>query len=320
MQHDPDLERIRVAHRRIAPYIHRTPVLTCSAVDEMVGARLFFKCENFQKAGAFKSRGACNAVMSLDEVQASRGVATHSSGNHAAALARAARLRGVPAHIVMPTTAPDVKRAAVRRYGGTITCCAPTLQDREATATQVVERTGATLIHPYDNEHVIAGQGTAALELIEEVDALDLILTPLGGGGLLSGTLIAVKALRPRVLVVGVEPANADDAFLSLQAGRIVPAKPPNSIADGLLTSLGEKTFPIIRDLVDQIALAEEEHIIIALRTVLECMKIVVEPSAVVPLAAILAGNIGVAGKRVGIILSGGNLDLARLPGYSAER
>jgi threonine dehydratase len=310
----PNLAVVRAAHDRIRPFVHRTPVLTCAAIDALAGARVYFKCENFQKAGAFKARGATNAVLSLPEDVAARGVATHSSGNHAAALALAAGRRGVPAYIVMPHTAPAVKRAAVEAYGGRITFCEPDQASREAAAAEVVRTTGATLVHPYNDERVIAGQGTAAVELLEDVPDLDAVLTPVGGGGLLSGTAIAVRGLRPAVRVIGCEPALADDAAQSLRENRIVPARPPVTIADGLRTALGDKTFPIIRELVERIALAEEAEIVAAMRLILERMKIVVEPSAAVPLAALLNRPLDLAGTRVGVILSGGNVDVTRLP------
>ena len=309
----PTLPDVRAAHERIRPFVHRTPVLTCSAVDALAGARVFFKCENFQKVGAFKFRGATNAVRSLPEAAAARGVVTHSSGNHAAALALAARQRGIPAYIVMPDNAPAVKREAVAGYGGRITFCEPTQAAREATCAELVRSTGATLVHPYDDDAVIAGQGTAALELLEDVPDLDAILAPVGGGGLLSGTLIAARGVRPDIRVIGCEPALADDAAASLREGRIVPARPPVTIADGLRTSLGHKTFPIIREMVETIAVVEEAEILTALRLTLERMKTVVEPSSAVPLAALLNRPLGLAGKRVGIIISGGNLDVSRL-------
>lgn len=308
----PDLAAIRAAHERIRPFIHRTPVLTCSAIDAMAGCRVFFKCENFQKVGAFKIRGATNAVQSLTD--AGRGVATHSSGNHAAALALAARQRGIPAHVVMPKNSPAVKIAAVRGYGAQITFCEPEQAAREAAVQDVIRTTGATLIHPYNDDRIIAGQGTAALELLEDAPDLDAVLAPVGGGGLLSGTAIAVKSLRPQARVIGCEPALADDAAQSMREGRIIPARPPVTIADGLRTSLGDKTFPIIRELVETIALAEEDEIRQALRMVMERMKIVAEPSAVVPLAALLNRSLELAGKRVGVILSGGNVDVSNLP------
>ncbi|MSR55448.1 MAG: pyridoxal-phosphate dependent enzyme [Gemmataceae bacterium] len=310
----PNLSAIRAAHARIRPFIHRTPVLTCSALDALVGASLFFKCENFQKVGAFKIRGATNAVLSLTDEEASRGVATHSSGNHAAALALAARNRGIAAHVVMPRNAPGIKVDAVRGYGGRITFCEPDQASREAKVADVIRETGASLIHPYDDDRIIAGQGTAALELLEDVPDLDAVLAPVGGGGLLSGTAIAVKSLLPKTRVVGCEPALADDAAASMREGRIVPARPPLTIADGLRTSLSERTYSIIRALVESIAVVEEDEIRAALRLVLERMKIVVEPSAVVPLAVMLNRDLDLKGKRVGIILSGGNVDVGNLP------
>jgi threonine dehydratase len=310
----PTLADIRAAHARIKPFIQRTPVLTSTALDALTGAKLFFKCENFQKAGAFKMRGAANAVLSLSDDEARHGVVTHSSGNHAAALSLAAKQRGIPAYIVMPRTAPAVKKAAVEGYGGIITMCEPNQAAREATAAKVMSETGASLVHPYNDDRIIAGQGTAALELLEDVPDLDAVLTPVGGGGLLSGTAIVVKSLRPNAHVIGCEPALADDAAQSMKEGRIVPARPPASIADGLLTALGEKTFPIVRDLVASIALAEEAEIIAALRLVMERMKIVIEPSSAVPLAALLNRPLNLQGKRVGIIFSGGNVDVSKLP------
>jgi threonine dehydratase len=308
----PDLKEVRQAHQRIRPYIHKTPVLTCTALDEMVGARLFFKCENFQKTGAFKFRGACNAIFSLSDQEASLGVVTHSSGNHAGALALTARKRGITARIVMPYNAPAVKIAAVKNYGGIITFCEPTLASRENTAERIIKETGATLIHPSNDYRIIAGQATAALELMEEIENLDFLLAPVGGGGLLSGTAIAAKGLNPKIKVIGCEPKNADDAYRSIKAGRIIPSENPNTIADGLRTSLGDKTFPIIRELVDEILLATEEEIVTAMRYILERMKIVVEPSAAVPLAVLLANQLNVADKNVGIILSGGNVDFSK--------
>jgi threonine dehydratase len=309
----PDLDAIRSAHERIRPHIHRTPVLTSTAINEIAGASVFFKCENFQKVGAFKFRGACNAVFSLGEAEAGRGVVTHSSGNHAAALSLAARKRGIPAYIVMPRTAPAIKKTAVEGYGGRITFCEPTQAAREAAAAELMQSTGANLVHPYDDIRVIAGQGTAALEFLDEVPDLDAILTPVGGGGLLCGTLIAAKSLKPDIRVIGCEPALADDAAQSLREGRIVPARPPATIADGLLTSLGKITFPIVRDLVETIALVDEAEIVSALRMILERMKIVIEPSSAVPLAVLLNRSLGLTGRRVGIILSGGNLDVSKL-------
>ena len=310
----PDLEAIRAAAERIRPYAHRTPVLTCSSLDAMSGAELFFKCENLQKVGAFKFRGAANTVFSLSEKEASAGVATHSSGNHAQALALAARLRGIPSHIVMPENSPKVKVAAVRGYGARIVFCAPTQKDREQTLERVVAETGATFIHPYNNPGIIAGQGTCALELLEQVSDLDLVMAPVGGGGLLSGTALSCHYLRPEVRVIAGEPKGADDAFRSLRDGRIYPSENPQTVADGLRTSLGTLTFPIIRRYVERIVTVEEESIVAAMRHVWERMKVLIEPSAAVPLAAILEGGVEAVGKRIGIILSGGNVDLDSLP------
>ena len=310
----PTFATLRAAHDRIRPFVHRTPILTCSSIDALAGASVFFKCENFQKTGAFKFRGATNAVRSLSDHEAACGVVTHSSGNHAAALALAARVRGILAHIVMPHTAPAVKKAAVEGYGGLITFCDPDQASREAAATAVIRATGGTLVHPYNDHRVIAGQGTAALELLEDVPDLDAVLAPVGGGGLLSGTAIAVFGHRPAARVIGCEPALADDAAQSLRERRIVPPRKPATIADGLLTGLGDLTYPILRDLVETIELVEEAEIVAALRLILERMKIVVEPSAAVPLAVLLNRPLGLAGARVGIILSGGNVDVTRLP------
>ncbi|HET7757494.1 MAG TPA: pyridoxal-phosphate dependent enzyme [Steroidobacteraceae bacterium] len=305
---------IEEARARIAPWVSATPVLTSTTLDEQSGARLYFKCENFQKSGAFKARGAANAVFSLTDAEVRHGVATHSSGNHAAALARAARLRGVPAHIVMPRNTPAAKRAAVARYGGLITWCEPTLAARERTAAEVLAATGATLIHPYDDLRVMAGQGTVAAELLGAVPDLDLLLCPVSGGGLLGGCAVAARALRPAIRIVGVEPAGADDAARSLRAGRILPNENPDTIADGLRASLGERPFAEIRRYVDDIVTVPDSAIVAAMRQLWEVMKIVVEPSGAVPWAAIAAGALAVRGARVGLVLSGGNLDLGSLP------
>lgn len=307
-------EDIKEAGARIRPHIHRTPVLTCTSLDRMTGSFLYFKCENFQRAGAFKYRGACNAVFSLHQKEAARGVATHSSGNHAGALARAAFIRGIPAFVVMPENAPSVKVAAVKGYGAEITFCKPTLEAREETLDRVVAKTGATFIHPYDNPRVIAGQGTAALELIAEIGSLDVIMAPVGGGGLLSGTAIATKALLPEAEVFGTEPEQADDAFRSFRGGVLVPSVNPDTIADGLLTSLGSLTFPLIRRFVDDILTVSEDGIKSAMMLIWERMKIIVEPSSAVPLAAVLEHPEAFRNRRVGIILSGGNVDLRTLP------
>lgn len=309
---------VQEAAQRIAGKVHRTPVMSCAAIDTAAGARILFKCENFQKVGAFKMRGAANAVFSLEDHQAAAGVATHSSGNHAQALALAARLRGVPAYVVMPTSAPAVKRAAVAGYGAEIIDCEPTLEARECTLAEVAARTGAAFVHPYDDERVIAGQGTAALELLAEAPDLQVIMTPVGGGGLLAGTAVVCAAQRRAVTVIAAEPAGADDAARSLAAGRILPSVNPRTIADGLLTSLGSRNFPIIQRHVAAVWTVTDEQIVRAMRLIWERMKIVVEPSAAVPLAAVLARPADVAGKRLGIILSGGNVDLDRLPWQAA--
>ncbi len=308
------IEDIRQAAKRISGRVHRTPVITCTAIDGLAGANLFFKCENFQKVGAFKMRGATNAVLSLNDDEAARGVATHSSGNHAQALALAARLRGIPAYIVMPSNAPAVKRVAVEGYGAEIITCEPTLQAREETLKAVVERTGAVFVHPYDNEAIIAGQGTAALELLEDVPDLDEVMAPVGGGGLLSGTALVVKAMAPEARIIAAEPIGADDAARSLAAGHIIPSVEPDTVADGLLTSLGERNFPIIKENVSAIWTVGDPEIIAAMKLIWERMKIVIEPSAAVCPAAVLARPAEVAGLRMGIILSGGNVDLDRLP------
>jgi threonine dehydratase len=308
------LDAIRAAHERIRDKIHRTPIMTSETLDSLAGSRLFFKCENLQKVGAFKARGATNAVLLLSAAEAASGVVTHSSGNHAAALARAAKLRGIPAYIVMPSNAPQAKQASVRRYGGEIILCEPTLVAREATAREVMQRTGASFIHPYDNLHVMAGQGTTAIELLEDVPDLDAILCPVGGGGQLSGIAVAAKAMRPEIRVIGVEPAAADDAARSLKAGRILPAGTPVTIADGLKTSLGEKPFAEIQRLVDDIVTVREASIVQAMRLIWEVLKIIVEPSGAVSYAGVVEGSFKSPGARIGIILSGGNLDLERLP------
>jgi threonine dehydratase len=309
-----NLESIRTAHQTIRPYIHRTPVLTNSWLNDACGASLFFKCENFQKIGAFKARGATNAVFSLDDEAARRGVATHSSGNHGAAVARAAKLRGVPAHIVMPSNSAKVKIRAVQAYGAEVVFCEPTEQSREFECGEVINKTGAIMIHSFENEHVIAGQGTAAMELLEDVPDLDVIMCPVGGGGLLSGTAIAAKSMRPEIKVIAVEPQNADDAAQSFHAGRRLVTEKKFTIADGLRTNIGEPNFPIIQRYVDDIVTVSEEAIVSAVRTIWETMKIVIEASSAVPYAAIAESKIDVVGKRIGIILTGGNIDLDALP------
>lgn len=310
----PTLADIREAAARIYPYIHRTPVLTSRSINELAGAELYFKCENFQKAGAFKSRGACNGVFSLPDERLSNGVATHSSGNHAQALARAAALRGCPAYIVMPETASRVKVEAVKHYGGRITFCKPTLASREETLLELINRTGATEIHPYNDYRTISGQATAALEFIEDCPRLDIMMAPVGGGGLLSGTALSCGYLSPITEVVAAEPEMADDAFRSFASRSFVPSVDPKTIADGLLTSLGSLTFPIILEKVDRIVTTSETAIIEAMRITWERMKIIIEPSSAVPLAAILENKADLMGKKIGIILSGGNISLDKLP------
>ncbi|MBI2814161.1 MAG: pyridoxal-phosphate dependent enzyme [Opitutae bacterium] len=310
-----DLAALRAAHDRIRPHIKRTPVATRAALDAARGARLFFKCENLQAAGAFKARGACNAVFSLTDAEAAGGVVTHSSGNHAAALARAAQLRGITAHIVMPESAPPSKVRNVESYGGKITYCANSLDAREAACAEIAARTGAALIHPFDDLRVMAGQGTAALELMEEVPDLEIILCPVGGGGLLCGTAVAAKALRPGIRVIGVEPALADDVAQSFHTGRRVTIPTPATVADGLRTnSTGEKNLPLIRRHVDDIVTVSEDGIKAATRELCAGLGMVIEPSSAVPYAALLENKFPYAGKKLGLILTGGNVDLASLP------
>jgi threonine dehydratase len=305
---------IEEARARIAGRVRLTPVLTSETLDGLCGAQLYFKCETFQKCGAFKARGATNAVFALSEAEARCGVATHSSGNHAAALARAARLRGIPAYIVMPDNTPQAKRAAVRRYGAEISYCAATLAAREQAARELVQASGAAFVHPYDNLMVMAGQGTVAAEFLTQVPELDVLLCPVGGGGLLSGTAVAARALKPGVRVLGVEPAGADDAARSLHSGTLQPSLDPHTIADGLRGALAPRTFAEIRRGVDDILTVSEEAIIAAMRELWEVMKIIVEPSGAVPYAAVRAAGVPFKVQRVGIVLSGGNLDLDQLP------
>jgi threonine dehydratase len=316
------IEKIREAHRRITPYVHRTPVLTSKTLDDAFGGQLFFKCENFQKSGAFKVRGAFNALLSLPPEEAARGIVTSSSGNQAAAVSLAARARGVSAYIAMPKIAVKSKVAAVERYGGNIVWVEskeriPTSEEYDATAAAIQERTGANPVHPYDDLRTIAGQATCALELLEDVADLDLILAPVGGGGLLSGTCLAAAALAPKTKVIGCEPEMADDAQKSLRQGVIVPQTNPRTIADGLRTSLGEHTFPIIARRVLDIVTVSEEAILRAMRLVWETTKIVIEPSAAVPVAGLLEKRIPSGAGRIGVILSGGNVDLESLPPWS---
>ena len=310
----PSMHDVLAAADRIRRHATRTPVLTSSSLDAMFGARLFFKCENFQRAGAFKFRGACNAVLSLSERDARRGVATHSSGNHAAALALAATIRDVPCRVAMPRNAPEVKKMAVAGYGAEIEFCEPTLAAREATLEGIVARTNAAVIHPYDDSRVIAGQGTVALELLDSVPDLDLVLVPIGGGGLTAGTALTVKSRARGTRMVAVEPEGADDACRSLRAGERLPSVAPRTIADGLLTSVGVRNFALIQRYVDDIVTVGETAIVRAMRLIWERMKIVVEPSAAVPLSALVEKRVDARGMRVGIVLSGGNVDLDRLP------
>ena len=310
----PTLSDIQQARERIKPYAHRTPVLTNESLNQKVGAQVYLKCENLQKVGAFKFRGACNAVYSLTDEEASHGVVTHSSGNHAQALALAAKMRGIPAYIVMPSNAPQVKKDAVAGYGGQITFCEPTLAARESTMEGIRQKTGATVVHPYDNEKVIAGQGTAAMELLEDIPDLDVIITPVGGGGLLSGTSIAAMGLKKGIRVIAGEPEKADDAFRSLQAGKIIPSENPKTIADGLLTSLGALTFPIIQQNVEQIVTVSEEGIIATMKFVWERAKIIIEPSSAVAIGVLWENKINLHGLKIGVIISGGNVDLNKLP------
>ena len=314
MSAGPSLDDIRVAARRIAPFIHRTPVLTCASLDALAGARLYFKCENLQKTGSFKIRGATNAILQLSAAEAARGVVTQSSGNHAAAVARASAARGIAAHIVMPKNAPAVKCRAVEGYGGVITFCEPTIEARDAAAKRLLEETGAVLVHPYNNRRVIAGQGTAALELLEDVPELDVLLVPVSGGGLLSGNAIAATSIRPSVRVIGCEPANADDAYRSLKAGHIEKNTSVDTIADGLRAQLCDLTFSILRERVDEVVRVTEQAIVDSMRLIWERMKLVVEPSAAVALAPAVTRSIKADGKRVGVLLSGGNVELSALP------
>lgn len=310
----PGREEIQEASARIQPYIHKTPVLTSAQINQVAGGNLFFKCENLQKAGAFKSRGAMNATLSLTQVQHLAGLATHSSGNHAQALARAAMITGTKAWIVMPKTAPEVKVKGVKSYQGEIIFCEPTLQAREQTLEQVILDTGATFVHPYNDMNVITGQSTAAFETFTQCPPLHLLLCPVGGGGLLSGTLLSRNYFSPQTKVIACEPEGANDAWQSFHTKKLVPSIKPNTIADGLLTSLGSLTFPIMTKYADDIVTVSDAAIIRAMRLVWERMKIVIEPSAAVCLAAILEEKIDIAGKRTGIILTGGNVDLNNLP------
>ncbi len=310
----PTLTDIKSTHERIKPFIHRTPVLTSRLLNEIFGCEMFFKCENFQKTGSFKFRGATNAILQLTEEQKKWGVITHSSGNHAGALALAASMNGVKPYIVMPENAPAVKVNAVKGYGAEITFCKPTLQSREETARIIIEKTGAVLVHPYDNYNVICGQGTAAVELLEDVNDLEIIVAPVGGGGLLSGTSTAARAINSKIKIMGAEPLNANDAWKSFTSGVLTPSVNPLTIADGLLTSLSELTFSIIRKNVDDIYTVKEESIIECMLLVWERMKIIIEPSSATVLAAIRENPGFFRRRRVGLIISGGNVDFRKLP------
>lgn len=312
--HLPTFADVRAAHERIASMVHRTPVLTSRSLDAAFGARIYMKCENLQKVGAFKARGACNAVMSLAPDVAQRGVVTHSSGNHGAALAYAAARRGIVAHVVMPDNAPRIKVANVEGFGAQVHFCAPTLAAREATCAELVQRTGARLVHPYDDPDVIAGQGTATLELLAEYPDLDAVIAPVGGGGLLSGTAIAAHGVRPGITVLGAEPAGADDAARSFDSGTLQAMPHPVTIADGLRGALSARTLLALRTHVHGIGTCSEGAIVAAMRLVWERAKIVIEPSSAVPFAALLEKTLDVPGRRVGVIVTGGNVDLDRLP------
>lgn len=310
----PNINDIISASLRIKEYIHRTPIMSSAQINEICNCEIFFKCENFQKAGSFKMRGASNAVFSLSEEQAQKGVATHSSGNFAQALALAAKLRGISAKIVMPENAPKAKKAAVKGYGAEVYECYPSLDARESTLNEILKEYGSEFLHPYDNFNVIAGQGTACLEIADEMgDVFDIVMSPVGGGGLISGTAIAAKALT-KAKVIAAEPHGADDAHRTFYSDTFYPSKNPQTIADGLLTSLGELNLPIIREKVDDILLAEDETIVKAMKLVWERMKIIIEPSSAVPLATILENPKVFRGKKVAVIISGGNLDLEKLP------
>ncbi len=316
--HIPTYEDMLAAHERIRPYIHRTPVLTSSYLDGLTGAQLFFKCENFQKAGAFKVRGASNAVFGLTDEQAKKGVATHSSGNHALSLSYAAGRRGIPCHVVMPRTAPQAKKDAVRGYGGVITECEPSTSSREAVFAEVAARTGADFVHPYNDPRVIAGQGTCSRELMEQVSGLDAVIAPIGGGGMVSGTCLTLSHIAPKVEIFAAEPEQADDAYRSFKAGHIIADDAPNTVADGLKVPLKENTWHFVKNYVTDILTASEQEIVDAMKLTWQRMKIVIEPSCAVPLATILKNRDRFAGKRVGVIITGGNVDLDKLPWIKA--
>ena len=311
----PGFDEVRAAQERIEPYIHHTPVLTSSYLNQLTGADLFFKCENLQKVGAFKARGACNAVFGLSDTDAANGVATHSSGNHAAALSYAAGQRGIDATVVMPHNAPAAKKAAVQGYGGRIIECEPTQAAREATLDRIIAETGADAVHPYDDPRVIAGQATCALELHEDVDNLDAVVAPIGGGGLISGTCLTLSTLSPQTRIYAAEPENADDAYRSFHAGKIVEKDAQQSVADGLKTNLKPLTWHFVSKYVTAILLAGEDEILDAMYLTWERMKIIIEPSSAVPLATILKNKALFQGQRVGVIITGGNVDIKNCPG-----
>ena len=310
------IDDVRSAAKRIEGIGHKTPVLTCKTLDQLAGRKLFFKCENFQKVGAFKFRGGWNAVSMLNDKEAEKGVCTHSSGNHAQAVAYAAQKRGIPAYIVMPNNSPDVKLDAVRGYEAKVTLCEPTLEARRTTLEKIAEKTGATIIHPFNNSNVIAGQGTAALELIEEIENLDAIIAPIGGGGLMSGTCITTRSLLPETKLYGAEPKGADDAYRSFAEGKIIPQENPDTICDGLLTSLGDKTWNILKDHLEAIYTVTDDEVIKAMQIIWERMKIIIEPSSATPVAVALSNEFkALKGmENIGIIITGGNVDLSKLP------
>jgi len=310
----PGFDAVQAARARIAGHVRRTPVMRSDVLDEEAGARLFFKCENLQVSGAFKARGAFNAVLNLPSALAARGVVTHSSGNHGAALALAARTRGIPSYVVAPRTTPQSKQQNMRRFGAALRLCEPTLASRQAAAAQIIAETGAAMIHPFDNADVMAGQGTVALELLEQERELTAILCPIGGGGLISGVAVAAHGVNPQVRILGAEPKGADDAWRSRAAGVITPVAQPSSLADGLLATIAPSTFEVIRSEVQATATVTEEQIVAAMRRVWEELKIIIEASSAVPVAALLNGALPVRGERVGVVLTGGNVDLQRLP------
>ncbi|MEX0307156.1 MAG: beta-hydroxyaspartate dehydratase BhcB [Ruegeria sp.] len=311
---DLTIDDMRIAHDRIRPHIRRTPVMTSDYLNDLTGAQLFFKCENFQEAGAFKVRGASNAVFGLSDDMAAKGVCTHSSGNHALSLSYAAGRRGVPCNVVMPRTAPQAKKDAVRRYGGTITECEPSTSSREATFVEVQARTGGEFVHPYNDPRVIAGQATCSAELLEQTDGLDAVIAPIGGGGMVSGTCLTVSNLAPETAIYAAEPEQADDAYRSFKAGHIIADDAPKTVADGLLVPLKENTWHFVSNHVTDIFTASEQEIIDAMKITWKYLRVVMEPSSAVPLATILKNPETFRGKRVGVIITGGNVDLDKLP------